>query len=192
MLEGVAESTALRCEETIRRFEAFLKARGWRGGVQTASTGSTCATGDRLPPSGIPGSKCLSRACRNSNLGARALGGQVAEQDAQFKPLWKLLRSWRLAVPAEFRQPVEHRVALAPASYLRVCGPSRLCCLVLLGLHCLLRPGEVSQLGVDDVVIVERAPVARYPDCFGVVPMQKGKTARNPSHAQVRLVAEAL
>lgn len=118
----------------------------------------------------------------------RALGGTVADHDEHFKPLWRLLRSWRLAVPAEFRRPVEVRLALALASYFWVCGPARLCWLVLLGFHCLLRPGEASGLSHDDVVIFDNSQVARYPDCYGVVRIAKAKTARNPSHSPVQFV----
>ena len=79
-------------------------------------------------------------ALRRYVLLASSVGFPCVDYRSIMRPMWRVVRSWNLAVPPEFRQPVPGVIALALAAWAWGSGHLRFMVTVLLGHHCLLRP----------------------------------------------------
>lgn len=99
-----------------------------------------------------------------------ASGGLVESEDSSLKPLWRILRSWRLSVPGDFRCLVTQDPCPAVAVRFFVKGPARLSLATLLGFHCMLRPGEACALERSDVTLFAPEVLPRHPGASGIVP----------------------
>ena len=68
----------------------------------------------------------------------------LEDRQSVFRTLWRVHRSWSLAIPAEFRTPVSHEIVLRAAISAWLHNVPELSLLTLLSFHCLLRPAEAS------------------------------------------------
>ena len=80
---------------------------------------------------------------RRHVLLARSCGAGLEDHQSVFRTLWRVHRSWSLAIPAEFRTPVSHEIVWSVATSAWVHNVPRT---FLLSFHCLLRPAEARQL----------------------------------------------
>ena len=160
LLQDVKSNTAQRHLRAASKLEVYLRQHDVRGGAVEAMEKvmlvkwtsdylrdafrsqelSVSMVGDTI--SG------LNRLC----FLAQSLGFQVAAQDASLRPLWKLHRNWQLAIPGEFRTPASKKLTLAVAVFFEITDQPRLSLLVVLCIHCLLRPRESCLLRRGDVV----------------------------------------
>jgi len=119
---------------------------------------------------------------------AQSLGADIPDPAAALRPLWRLHRSWVLSVPSEFRLPIDFRLTLALALQAWTSGSWPGAVLILLGFHCLLRPGEMVTLSWDCLRMWSPAEQARYADTYGLVRVVKPKTRRMVGHSPVQHV----
>ena len=71
---------------------------------------------------------------------ARSCGADLEDHQSVFRTLWRVHRSWSLAIPAEFRTPVSHEIVLSAAMSAWLHNVPELSLLTLLSFHCLFRP----------------------------------------------------
>ena len=131
--------------------------------------------------SGAAGS--LVAALRRLVLLAVSLGASVPDSTLHFRALWRLHKSWLLAVPPEFTTPVDFKLALASPSQVKLNSvyPSWACFTSCSGL-------EWREITWNDVHIFDRSQAARYPNVFGVLGVRAPKTRRQQVHAKVQHV----
>ena len=84
----------------------------------------------------------LVAALRRLVLLAVSIGVSVPDSTLHFRALWRLHKSWFLAVPPEFRAPVDFKLALAASVLATVSGEIELGLSSVGMFHFLLRPGE--------------------------------------------------
>ena len=113
----------------------------------------------------------------------RSLGGALPDSSSHFSVLWRLHRSWSLAIPRGFRTPVPHDVALAVTVTSWLAGWRELALLTLLKFHCLLRSAEARNVRWTEIHCFSADQQARYPGLFGLVGIGLPKTRRLPGHA---------
>ena len=75
---------------------------------------------------------------------ARSCGVDLEDHQIALRTLWRMHRSWSLAIPAEFRTPVSHEILLSVAVSAKLQNVPELSLLTLLSFHCLLRPPEAG------------------------------------------------
>ena len=113
----------------------------------------------------------------------KSLGGDLPDTKSHFGILWKLHRSWLMAIPQDFRAPVPLNVALAIAVASWLAGWHELALLTLVSFHCLLRPAEARNLRWEDLHCFDEQQRARYPGLFGLIGVALPKTRRLAAHA---------
>ena len=114
---------------------------------------------------------------------ARSCGADLEDHQGVFRTLWRVHRSWSLAIPAEFRTPVSHEIVPSVAMSASLHNVPELSLLTLFSFHCLLRPAEVRQLRWCDVNIVDGSLSTRHEKVFGIVHIKEPKTRRMAGHA---------
>jgi len=119
---------------------------------------------------------------------ARALGAQVEDPGFALQPLWRIHKTWLLSIPAEFRSAIDFRFTLAIGLRAWRWGYRGLCLLFLTAFHCLLRPGEMTELRWDDLVLWDAVEAMRFPNTFGFIRIRRPKTRRMSGHAPVQHV----
>ena len=96
---------------------------------------------------------------------AVSLGASVPDSSLHFRAWWRLHKSWVLAVPPEFRTPVDFKLTLAAAVLATVSGEIELGLFFVGMFHCLLRPGEWREVTWKDIHIFENSQTIWYPKC---------------------------
>ena len=113
-----------------------------------------------------------------------AAGGvEIPELTATLRPLRRMLRVWQMLTPSSFRRPVWREVALTMAVAALLDQKPRVCLLILLQFHGLLRPGEARHVRWVDLGFLASHEHEQYPDTFGVVGIVRPKTRRMSSHS---------
>ena len=108
-------------------------------------------------------------------------GGACLEvHQSGFRTLWRVHRSWSLAIPAAFRTPVSHEIVssvaiFSLASWLR--DVPSLSLLTPFSFHCLLHPAEARQLRRCEVD--NGSLSTRYENVYGIVNISEPKDAQN-------------
>lgn len=188
-------TAAARYERALQRFEAYLSVRGYVGGaaglvaqrrlVAAASQYLRDCFASQEVGAGHMGDLifALTRLCYMVGVS----GGTVGAEDSSLTPLWRILRSWRLALPADFPSPVPQELCLAMGVRFLVRGPARLALAMLLGFRCPLRPGEACALERGGVTPFSPAVLPWYPGACGIVRVHKPKTQRMAQHAKVQV-----
>ena len=112
-------------------------------------------------------------------------GGACLEvHQSGFRTLWRVHRSWSLAIPAAFRTPVSHEIVssvaiFSLASWLR--DVPSLSLLTPFSFHCLLHPAEARQLRRCDVD--NGSLSTRYENVYGIVNISEPRRrAESPQH----------
>ena len=119
---------------------------------------------------------------------AVSLGASVADSTLHFRALWRLHKSWLLAVPTEFRTPVDFELALASAVLATVSGEIELGLSFVGMFHFLLRPGEWREVTWKGIHIFENSQTTRYANVFGILGVRAPKTRRQQVHVKVQHV----
>ena len=188
----ILRSSAARYASALLEFEQFLAVRDIKSVSELAETGLPCLVdwtvryfrasfhGGCLSASQVG---TLFAALRRYITLVRALGGDLPDPTSHFSVLWRLHRSWSLAIPCEFRTPVPHSVALAVAVTSWLLGWPVLSFLTLLSFHCLLRPADARCLRWCDLHCFTEDETCRYPGVYGLVGIRPPKTRRMPGHA---------
>ena len=91
----------------------------------------------------------------------RSCGADVEDHQSVLWTLWRVRRRWSIAIPAEFRAPVPHEIALSVAVSAWLHKVPELSFLKLLSFHCLLRPAEAGQLRCWDLNMFRRCEAGR-------------------------------
>ena len=99
-------------------------------------------------------------------------------------------RRWSLAIPAEFRTPVPHEIALSVASSALLHNVPELSHLTFLSIHCLLRPADARQLRWCDVKILDGSLSTRCEKVYGIVDIRELTTRRMVGDAQQQVLLE--
>lgn len=190
LVEDVTAATARTYERALGIFEEFAVLRGGgslarlveQGGLVLWAT-AYLRTGyaQRTLGHGAAG-HLVSGVNRLLSL-AMSLGAAPAAEDTNLRPLWRILRNWEKAVPAEFRRPVHRQAALALAATCMVLQQLALALLTLFSFHCLLRPREAAGLTKADVHVFTGRGRRLYPDVRAVVQIRRAKTRRRTPHA---------
>ena len=68
------------------------------------------------------------------------LGHGLPGPSSHFSVLWRLHRSWALAIPSDFQTPLPHDIVLGVAVTSLLLGWLLLSILTLFSVHCLFRP----------------------------------------------------
>ena len=110
-------------------------------------------------------------------------GVVVPDLTTTLRPLRRMLRVWQMMTPSAFRRPVWREVALTLAVAALLDQKPRVCLLVLLQFHGLLRPGEARHVRWVDLGFLASHEHELYPDTFGVVGIVRPKTRRMASHS---------
>jgi len=129
------------------------------------------------------GANTFAAALRRYLIIACSLGFFVPDVRGAMQPVWRIIRSWNLALPPEFRNPVPAQVALALATWAWATGKLRFGIMTLLAHHCLLRPEESRSIKLRDIILFLDPNGPSYPGVFGLVGLRTPKTRRNPAHA---------
>ena len=188
----ILPSSAARYANALLEFEQFLAVRDIKSVSELARAGLPCLvdwTVRYLRASFYGG--CLSAsqvwtllaALRRYVTLVRTLGGDLPDPTSHFSVLWRLHRSWALAIPCDFRTPVPHSVALAVAVTSWLLGWPVPSLLTLLSFHCLLRPAEARSLRWCDLHCFTEDEQCRYPGVYGLIGIGLPKTRRMPGHA---------
>ena len=188
----ILPSSAARYASALFEFAQFLAVRDIKSVSELAKTGLPCLvdwTVRYLRVSFHGG--CLSASQVGTLLAAlrryitlvRTLGGDLLDPTSHFSVLWRLHRSWSLAIPCEFRTPVPHSVALAVAVTSWLLGWPVLSFLTLLSFHCLLRPAEARSLRWCDLHCFTEDENCRYPGVYGLIGIRLTKTLQMHGHA---------
>ena len=90
----------------------------------------------------------------------------IGDLRALMRPLWRVHRSWALAVPYGFRTPVPVTGALGLAMASFALGWYRCFVAILLSFRWLLRPGETKALRWSDIVLFDAEEQLRYPNIY--------------------------
>ena len=108
-------------------------------------------------------------AARRWLLLTAASGAVIPDLTATLRPLCRMLRVWQMITPSAFRRPVWREVALTMAVAALLDQKPRVCLLILLQFHGLLRPGEARHVRWVDLGFLALHEHELYPDTFGVV-----------------------
>ena len=94
------------------------------------------------------------------------------------KPVWNLIRAWRLEEPVEPRTPVPPLVVLSLLGGALSLGLPSLALAIWLGFHCLLRPVEATSIRLHDLRL--ESQLTYYPELesFGVLVISSPKTRK--------------
>ena len=184
--------TAKRYSDAVQKFEDWLALRGRGITSLLMEEGTDALLSDlvtyiregfrehTLTSSGV--NYCVA-GVRRYLLLAAALGAHLGDIRSAMAPVWRVVRSWHLALPPEFRMPVPSHIAVALATWAAACDQWPLALITLLGHHALLRPEEARCLRVSDIVIFEAGECERFPGIFGVLKLTKPKTRRSTAHS---------
>ena len=119
---------------------------------------------------------------------AASLGVELGSIQDVLKPAWRTIRSWKLAMPPEFRAPAPLELVAAIALYAWVHHEFQFVVMCLLQFHCLLRPDEARNIWLSDIIIFLADEAARYSGVYGLVGVRKPKTRRLAAHAPTQHV----
>ena len=117
-----------------------------------------------------------------------ALGQPIPDLVSVLRPLRRMLRVWEIMTPSEFRRPVWRQVALSLAALALLEGRPRVCILILLQFHGLLRPSEARHVRWSDIGILSGHDQQFYTGTFAVVGIAQPKTRRMSTHAMHQYV----
>ena len=122
-------------------------------------------------------------AVRRWLLPTAAEGVEIPELTATLRPLRRMLRVWQMLTPSSFRRPVWREVAVTMAAAALLDQKPRICLLILLQFHGLLRPGEARHVRWADLGFLATHEHEQYSDSFRVVGIVRPKTRRMSSHS---------
>lgn len=188
----VAAETARRYDEAVRRFKDWLALRGMnllnileREGMPrlAAEAVSYLREGFREGTLSSYGVNNMVAGLRRLLLLAGGLGASVGDVRAALAPIWRVVRSWHIALPPEFRAPVPAALAVAIATWGCTVGHWGFAAITLLGHHALLRPDEARTIRVCDLTFFGQAERCKCAGVYGVVKVMKPKTRRLRAHA---------
>ena len=182
----LADSTLDRYAHALARFDAYLKLY-WlirlddlctsNFDVLFARVASYLETAYRLEWFRRSSAGTLISALRQVMLRLVSIAVAPVSCLAGFQLLWKQLTRWKRADPGTFRTPVPQQVLLAVLLW----SEDEAALLLGLSFHCLLRPGEATNLRWCDVVSIADSVLFSSPlgssDAFGVVCLQSPKSA---------------
>ena len=192
LVNDVSQMTASRYDAALKAFESWLALRDSTMEKIMLASGAPGLVGTGIAYLRSVGqdrhlsayaANTFAAALRRYVLLASSLGFPCVDYRSIMRPMWRVVRSWNLAVPPEFRQPVPGVIALALAAWAWVSGHLRFMVTVLLSHHCLLRPEEAREMLFGDIVLFEEAESEEYNNTLGLVAVTKPKTRRNPAHA---------
>ena len=192
LVQVVLPTTAQPCDVVASESEKYLRVRDIHGLEQLVNHGLNelghagiqhlrgCFASGSLGP-GQAGT--LISGLKRHVLLARSCGADLEDHQIVFRTLWRVYRSWSLAIPAEFRTPVSHEIVLSVATFAWLHCVPELSLLTLLSFHCLLRPAETRQLRWCDVKNVKGSLSTRYEKVHGIIHIREPKTRRMAGRA---------
>ena len=121
-------------------------------------------------------------AVRRWLLLSASLGVPIPNLTETLRPARRMLRVWELLTPSSFRKPVTREIALSLATAALVQERIRVCVMVLLSFHGLLRPAEARAVKWSDIGFLDEQQDF-YPGTYGVIGIALPKTRRMSSHA---------